>query len=362
MRTAVAVVAVIAATSAVSARLPASRGQVEMAAALFDAYDGGDHAQVRRAFAAANDVAALRGAIERTGERWTAAAGPAAAPRRRLVAAAVALEFAAVRMEDEWKALRSLVEWGCRLIRKDAVSDAERTFHLASVALGQGARDRGLLFDDGGALPRWDHLKHARSRFPDEPRFQLAQVWLTAGEPVLGERYMSDFELAGTDHVGFLRVGGRRRIDGEIRRLEKLAAVPSIRHEALVLAGFLHVARNRLGPAQAAFREAAHADAEPFVRYLAQFLLGRTFARQERVDDAAAAYARALEVIPHAQSAALARAALLFQAGNVDTALALVNHSFAARPRPQDPWRLFGYGDFRRLPQYLERLRAELGR
>jgi hypothetical protein len=44
----------------------------------------------------------------------------------------------------------------------------------------------------------------------------------------------------------------------------------------------------------------------------------------------------------------------------VETALALVNDSFAARP--PDPWRLFGYGDFRRLPQYLERLRAALGR
>jgi tetratricopeptide (TPR) repeat protein len=105
---------------------------------------------------------------------------------------------------------------------------------------------------------------------------------------------------------------------------------------------------------------AADLSDDPFVSYLAQFLSGRTYALLGRGDQAEAAFRRALEILPNTQSASEALSAQLFSRGRPDEAYALIERSFVARQRPADPWRLYGYGDFRMWPGLIERLRAAL--
>jgi hypothetical protein len=52
----------------------------------------------------------------------------------------------------------------------------------------------------------------------------------------------------------------------------------------------------------------------------------------------------------------------LFLSGREREAYDLVDRWFAAPSRPRDPWRLFGYGDFRRLPELVAELRREVAR
>jgi hypothetical protein len=56
----------------------------------------------------------------------------------------------------------------------------------------------------------------------------------------------------------------------------------------------------------------------------------------------------------------MALAAMLFLDEKPSEAYELLNGSFAARPRPPDPWRLFGYGDYRFLSALTGELRARV--
>jgi predicted Zn-dependent protease len=81
---------------------------------------------------------------------------------------------------------------------------------------------------------------------------------------------------------------------------------------------------------------------------------------QGRRHDAAAAYRQALGVQPFVQSGTMALAGTLFLDEKPSEAYALVNAAFAAKPRPPDPWRLWGYGDYRFWPDLIKELRREI--
>ena len=72
------------------------------------------------------------------------------------------------------------------------------------------------------------------------------------------------------------------------------------------------------------------------------------------------AFRDALAVLPGTQSASQALATLLFIRGQTDDAYTLLEASFSHRPLLPDPWRLYGYGDFRRLSARRDQLRAAL--
>jgi predicted Zn-dependent protease len=79
-----------------------------------------------------------------------------------------------------------------------------------------------------------------------------------------------------------------------------------------------------------------------------------------RRQDAAAAYRQALAVQPLVQSGTMALAATLFLDGKPGEAHDILNAAFAARPRLPDPWRLYGYGDYRFWPELIGQLRSRL--
>ena len=66
--------------------------------------------------------------------------------------------------------------------------------------------------------------------------------------------------------------------------------------------------------------------------------------------------------MPRVQSGTMALAARLFGDEQPGEAYELVNAAFAGQPRPPDPWRLFGYGDYRFWPGLIGQLRAAIKR
>jgi tetratricopeptide (TPR) repeat protein len=151
----------------------------------------------------------------------------------------------------------------------------------------------------------------------------------------------------------------RRAIDG----YGMLLAPGDTGAEARLRMGYLHF---RLGEPQAALDAFAAVAAEPtadaFVRYLAHYFTGRVYDRRPLRSEAVAAYRRALEIIPGAQSAGLALATALFEDGRPDDAYAVMEEAAAVAPVPPDPWRLYGYGDLRHWPDLVDPLRAQVMR
>lgn len=329
---------------------------------LLERYNRGEHDAVVQVFLAAPGVDAIRKELEAKGPAWTIADGPAAEGRRRLVAATMALEFANARLDDEWRTLRSLVEWGCELLRRGPPTEGERRWQIASIAVAGGALDDGLLFKPARWGQRtYGHLAHAESRFPAEPRIVFAARFAVPATARIGSQtFFAGLEPALDDPTPDLP--RRTARESTIRRLNAMTGDPVVGAEAALRAGHLLLIDLRLDEALKAFETAARLTRTPYVTYLAHFLSGRTLERQSRLEEAERAYGRALDAVPLAQSAVLSRSALLVRAGRVAEAHSLTAASFAGRPRPPDPWRLFPSGDYYRWPELIAALRAELRR
>ena len=99
-----------------------------------------------------------------------------------------------------------------------------------------------------------------------------------------------------------------------------------------------------------------------FVAYNAHFIAAMLHGRRDERAAAEQSLRRALAIVPFAQSATQLLSTHLFLGGRQGEAYALMEAWIDRRPRPVDPWRLFGYGDFRMLPALLTALRAEVGR
>jgi hypothetical protein len=58
----------------------------------------------------------------------------------------------------------------------------------------------------------------------------------------------------------------------------------------------------------------------------------------------------------------MALAGTLFLEEKPTEAYAILNAAFTTTPRPPDPWRLWGYGDYRFWPDLIAQLRADIRR
>jgi tetratricopeptide (TPR) repeat protein len=105
---------------------------------------------------------------------------------------------------------------------------------------------------------------------------------------------------------------------------------------------------------------AADRATEPDVRYLAHVLAAQALQALGNLRAAESQFAAALEARPHSQSASVGLAALRQLRGDGESAYDLVAASLGERPRDDDPWRLFLYGDYPRLPALLARLREAI--
>jgi hypothetical protein len=310
--------------------------------------------------------------LRREADKWIDADGPGGDHRLRTVAG-VALELVAGRISAtyaDYGEVRPLIEWACERLRRRPVSEFERLYYLASIALLQGARDEELLIGirdthywpvefglQARAKPQDRHLYHAVQRFPRDRRIALAIVTtrteaqmiasspLSPGAITQGERYLYEAEPPGA----------RERIQQTIDDLGQLMDASDPGREAGLRRAILSFVSDRpLGVTEDL--EAASRSGDAFVRYVAEVMLGVIADRSNRVDDARSHYARAVEAVP-ATTATVALAASTFRLGHREDAAALIAR-WSRAPRPADPWRLYSQRDYRFFTQYRARIRA----
>jgi hypothetical protein len=323
-------------------------------------YGSGDQASVIAEIARTTDFAALAAPLVREARRWSASARSP----RRLAAAALLLEVARAGMETDWVDVRGLVEAGCELLREDDVpSPGEHVWQRAALALIEGASDTNFLRPSPTtAAGTYDHLRHLTSRFPDDDRIALAAVVAPRAGRADAEfprdvvwRPIAALEADGpASRVDLIIRRGKRAM---IAELEPLTSRPEVAAEANLRIGYLLFQLHDDAGAMARFDRTIGSTDDPFLLYVAELLAGRMELRRGRAAEGERRLRRALAIVPHAESASEALAAQLFVTGRADEAYAL---AAAALPGPDarpDPWRLFGYGDFRLLPALMDDVR-----
>ena len=305
-------------------------------------------------------------------------------PNRALAAAAFALEFERIRAErGEWHADdekdcagRCVIEWACTLLQsRGAADEAERTWMLASIALAHGVRDWAFLQSPLTAVSdqavQIGHVQHALTRFPGDPQFRLARATTLASRNAVTDERGSPRDGARSEPAPAVVIGpaflnsmaqrrGARLADYVKTELEALASDERFGAEARLRVGYLHWVRGDEREALAAASAAADSAKEPDVRYIANFLTAQVAQASGDLAAAEARYRAALSVRPYSQSATLALAALLYQRGEAREAYDIVAASRANLPRDDDPWRLFLYGDFPKLPGLVTELRRRV--
>jgi tetratricopeptide (TPR) repeat protein len=244
-----------------------------------------------------------------------------------------------------WRAPPLLIEWGCELFRRDSTPrPIERWWQLAALSVAQRSEDPQFLVGDvqigrgrmageiGNIQDEIKHLDHVGKRFAAEVRFTLAQ--------------------------GIAR--DRHWPEDAVKVYRALERDPDAGGEAAMRLGAMQMRQRRLPDAIKTFEKADTLTRDPYVVYLARFFRGQALERQGQMQDAEAAFRGAANTIPHAQSATLSLAAVLFRTGRRADAHTLVSGMLAADPPPPDPWRSFVHADDRFWPQLLGRLRAEI--
>ena len=307
---------------------------------LLDAYDTGRFETVDKILAGIPDLASFSIALQRAAYPWITAANPDGVQRRRLVAAAAGLEAAREHV-GEREAGRELVEWGGMLARAGPPTDAERTWYLAAIALAQ------WLYE-----PTSPQIAHAARRFPAEDRFHLAGAILR--ESASWRRVQVAQRLNKKDDAKDI-------LRDVVKAFEPLLQRESIRGEVHLRLGNSYLRRDQ---PKAALEHLALveplAPADPFLRYLANYLSGKAHDALKDAAAAEAAYQRALAVVPRAQSASFARAALAFDRDARDEAHAVIDAALSWPAPADDPWRAYQAADARFWPEFIARLRKEL--
>lgn len=350
-----------------SGRLTARQATVT---AFLDRYAAGDFEAVVRDLSGDLNFGDLLDQLKRDGPAWIDAAGPEARERRELVAVTFALEAARADAWYAWKLIwlpprmsvagadgsyqplailrwqpgPQFIEWACVRLRRDKTPrPLERWWQLAAVSIAQRSEDVHFLVGDpnigrgptygeiGNLRDEIKHLDHVTERFPDEPRFMLAQG-------IARPQWSTDAAQAFNAVLNDEDVGG----------------------EAAMRFGVVQMRERRFDGALKLFEMAEERTRDPYVVYLARLFTGQVRERQQRTDDAIAAYRGAVAAWPHAQSATMALASLLFEAGRRVEAHTLVGAMLAAKPPARDPWREFVHADDRFWPVLVGRLRAEI--
>lgn len=378
-----AVLLVCLAVATIVAQSPAPSASRDLKAdpiAWLERYSRGEFEIVQAEMDAADEDAlnATLASLKDKASGWIASGGIGDRPRRRLAAATFALEAARAGEWDQWKLIQDfenmgserrmvapgvysdgvrivpasqvfwaaapkLIEWACSLWREDTVpSDVERLWHLAAVAVAERAEDFEFLIGSpweprGNDADEIEHLKHASARFPDERRFALAQG------------------VAIDSRLVQVRPKG-----GAVEASKVFASLADDRDvgaEASVRLAILRLRQREFDNARKSAERAEGLTRDPFVRYLARYIRGRVAEEQKKTTEAERAYRAALVVMPRAQSASVALAALLMSNGGRAEGASIVADA-VREPVLPDPWREYVHGDDRFWSGWLAELHA----
>jgi tetratricopeptide (TPR) repeat protein len=192
-------------------------------------------------------------------------------------------------------------------------------------------------------------------RFPDDRRLQFTEVLVDA----IIQTVSRDADGPSAPE----RPDPTNRFDSfsAPERLRPFLDDPILGPEAHLWSGLvLGVSLRRVTDAMPHF-EAASRSEEAFVAHLAHYWAGRFQEAAGRLREAELLYRAALDVQPRAQSASLSLSALLFRLDDVDEAYSVIERAFES-PQPADPFKTYGFGDYRYMDGYLDQLRSVVAR
>jgi tetratricopeptide (TPR) repeat protein len=356
MRLRVVAIAVLLAVPGVPARPMAGAGS---GMALLERYAHGDFDAVVRDMADITDFKPIYTDLKANAGSWIEAGGPADRDRRRLAAATFAMEAARIGANTDWKEVRMfmrleniywkppalLLELGCALMRSTtSPTDSEHAWQMAALGVVGHAQDYEFLIGspwDARANTKDEikHLEHTIARFPKDRRLLLAQG--IAAELRLYPR---------ATNTGIKEA---REIFGNLKEDANVGA------EARMRLGAILVRARQAEAALPLLTAAADATPDPFVKYLANYFAGEALGQLGERERAEAAYRRALDAVPRAQSASFALSALLGLRGARAEAASLISQAIAT-PIVPDPWRAYGSGDDRFWPLRIAALRDKI--
>jgi hypothetical protein len=313
-------------------------------------YAAGEFDAAVGAMVAGRSIGKASADLKRDARKWIDQAAPAIKPGRWNAVAALAVELMAESLErdiHEYRDARLLIEWVCSELRRQPVSDFERQFHRASIALMQGSREEGLW----SGLHVEDHAEHAIKRFPDEGMFKLAYItrrlptqwvatWPLAPGYVFGEKPTAWGEDPYLNETG--------------RDLATLFGDPAVGDEARLRSGVLSFLYGKRDEARTNLTGAAESS-DAAVRYVAQLMLGAIEDQANRSNEAIEHY-RAAHRSVAASASSVALAGALYRSGQASEAAEVLRAYDASLP-PPDPWRLYSQRDYRRYPEFRSAMR-----
>lgn len=324
-----------------SLALPPQRAQNPWVTEWLTDYAKGRKTDVAERLTTVDSLKTLHGDLERLAPEWLATRAFAPELMRRTVAA-FALEAAYAKLDRSADAAE-LIEWGCRQIRRHAPPDAfDEQWHRTAFALLSGAIDPDALEA---------HVTHVKFQFPAEPRLAFERA-------VAAEQRTAPF-FTGSKSTDRDLFNQRTEAAKRYRDAAKSGDAPT-RREALVRLSHVQLALGDAKAAIDALDDAASATrSDPDIAYLAALFRGQALEQLGRTEPAIQAYRNALAVVPRAQSASTALAALLFRHGQRDDA----DREIAAmlqRGGSADPWWAYWPADFRRAPELIAALRNDV--
>lgn len=192
-------------------------------------------------------------------------------------------------------------------------------------------------------------IEKSLERCGDEPRLRLALAVATDQRVPFGSVESRAWQAARLPLTDAHRQ--------EVRGLyEEAAQYPDVVAEARVRGAWLLLRAGDTGTALAWLDAASVPATDAYVGHLESLVRGHVYRAMGRLDDAAAAFRRALEIWPHAQSARVALMTLLVRMGQIDAAGDVASMVQTAPDDAWDPWWQYWQGDFRAYPIVLARL------
>jgi tetratricopeptide (TPR) repeat protein len=234
-------------------------------------------------------------------------------------------------------AAQALLERQMRLVRNPLEPDAFELLWLYTTVTLVQATVRPALIDTFAA--------RALARFPDEPRFALAQA------------IAADLRSVSPG-MPAAALTSRRNLESARALYEAIAGRPGIEAEVRIRLAFVLYRLGRHEEALARLTEQAPASiADAQLRYLHHLFRGHALVQLDRLDEAVAAYRAALEMLPPAQSARVALMTTLYRRGDRAEAEALAESVQSETALYTDPWWLYWQGQYRLYPLVAARLR-----
>jgi tetratricopeptide (TPR) repeat protein len=318
--------------------------------------------------------------FQRAIEQWLARSDQAG-DRRRAVAAAYALEvawamshtpssFLTMTLDDGKSEPSSVVPmpsrkyiavWVARLLDAGPVPKAlEHTLWLTTVAMAQDAQAWRVLSSQ--ILPL------ARTRWPGDPRFRLADVvartnadlWPLRTDNRAARVPATSFRDADALQEDRLSSAAAARIPAAEREFEPLLREPALAGEAALRIGYLRLHRRDWHGALISLTDAKAALNEPTLIAAADYLSGWVLEQLGRPHDAIAAYRQALAITPDMQMLGIRLSALLFLSSERKEAYVILDRVLNADPAPTDLLLAIDRGDARFVPGWLVSIRKAL--